>query len=165
MISEDPTKILRVKDPWRSWQELWKSSNDLWKLFEDLPNSCQDLQGSFILFKDHAKNFKDPWKIFKNSLRILKILDRFFEDLSFPAKSLKDLDWIFKDLDKNFENPQVKLFEDPSNSCQDLQGSFILSRDHAKNFKDPWKIFENSLRILKILDRFFEDLSFPAKSL
>ena len=145
MISEDPTKILRVKDPWRSWQELWKSSNDLWKLFEDLPNSCQDLQGSFILFRDHAKNFKDPWKIFKHSLRILKILDKIFEDLSFPAKSLKDLDWIFKDLD--------------------LEGSFILSRDHAKNFKDPWNIFENSLRILKILDRFFEDLSFPAKSL
>ena len=75
------------------------------KIFKDLSFSCQDLQGSFILSRDHAKNFKDPWKIFENSLRILKILDRFFEDLSFPAKSLKDLDWIFKDLDKNFEDP------------------------------------------------------------
>ena len=78
----------------------------------------------------------------------------------------------------------LKIFKDPSFSCQDLQGSSkFLSRslrifhfpvkiledivqifkDLDKNFEDPLKIIENSLGSFQILVKIFEDVSFSCQ--
>ena len=64
----------------------------------------------------------------------------------------------------------VKIFQDLSFSCQDLQGSFIflprssrtfhflprsltILKDLNKNFENPWRSWQESKRSLKILAR------------
>ena len=56
----------------------------------------------------------------------------------------------------------LKIFHFPVKTFEDL---VWISKDIDKNFKDPWKIFENSLRIFQILVKIFEDLSFSCQDL
>ena len=78
----------------------------------------------------HGENlsriFKDPAR---SSLRPLRILLRIF--MRIFGKSMK----IFKIL--------VKIFKDPSFSCQDLQGSLIFLPRSSRIFDFLAKIFED----------------------
>ena len=96
-------------------------------------------EGSLMILQD-LKDLQNSYKDLQGSLIFLLRSSRIFH---FLAKILKDLSF-------------------PVNILKDL---VRISKDLDKNFKDPLKIFEHSLRTLKILVKIFENLSFSRQDL